>query len=56
MLFVQLKSLVKNSEAEVIRVDNEDYLEAVILKDKLVKLIEQIEPEFGLPNCLRTGN
>ncbi len=49
MLFAQLKSLVINSELELVRTDNKDYFETVILKDKLTKLIEKIEPAFGPP-------
>lgn len=49
MLFVQLKALITSSEVELIRADDKDYLEAVILKDKLAKLIEKIEPAFGSP-------
>lgn len=47
MLFIQLKTLVISSELELVRVDNKDYFEAVILKDKVARLIEKIEAAFG---------
>ncbi len=47
MLFIQLKTLAINSELELVRADDKDYFEAVVLKDKLIKLIEKIEATFG---------
>lgn len=47
MLFIQLKTLVISSELELVRADNKDYFEAVILKDKLAGVIEKIEAAFG---------
>lgn len=47
MLFIQFKTLVVKSELELIRADTKDYFEAVILKDNLAGIIQNIEAAFG---------
>lgn len=47
MLFQQLKTEIKDIGFEQVRKDNEDYLEAVILKSGLPQLTTRLERFFG---------
>lgn len=49
MEFKQIIQEIKAVKFNVIRVESDDYLEAVILRDQLSLLIEKLEKTFGKP-------
>ena len=49
MQFKQVKKEVKAVNFESVRADNEDYFEAVIVKDNLKDLTAKLEDLFGKP-------
>lgn len=49
MQFDELKSEIKNIMYKDVRVDSENYLEAVILSEELKNLNKKLEQFFGLP-------
>lgn len=46
MQFIQLKEEVKHLAPQAIRTDNDNYFEAVIIKDRLAKLSPLLEEAF----------
>lgn len=47
MEFEQLKAIAKEGGFETLRVENENYLEAVLLKNKLEELMLKLDSFFG---------
>lgn len=47
MDFNELKTQIKNAGANTVRTDNDDYMEVVVKKDNLVKVIAVLESLLG---------
>ena len=47
--FSQLKKEAGDIGLEIVRIDTDDYFEAVIVKNKLTELIQRLEKIFGAP-------
>jgi len=50
MEFNEIRKEVKNGIFDTLRTDNDDYFEAVVIRDEVAKLKERIEKFFGAPS------
>jgi hypothetical protein len=49
MEFTEVKKEIKNVVFDTLRIESDNYFEAVILKDELSQLMERLNKVFGVP-------